>query len=261
MDSLIKGYLYRHIRKDTNEVFYIGISCNENYKRAYSKLRRNKFWINITSKTEYEVEIMLESEDYNFLIKKEIEFIKLYGRKDLKEGTLVNLTYGGEGFIGYKYTDEDRKKMSESRKGKGGLKGEKHPMYGRRGVLSPCYGIPVSEEAKRKSSESQKGEKHHYYGKKRDESFCIKISEALKGRKYPELSKKFKGEGNPFFGKKHSDKTLEKRSKKVIDTSTNIIYKSMFDASEKLKINYVTLKYWLRESKFTKTSLRYYKED
>lgn len=33
------GYLYRHIRKDTNEVFYIGVSCkNDNrYKRAKEK--------------------------------------------------------------------------------------------------------------------------------------------------------------------------------------------------------------------------------
>lgn len=46
------GYLYRHIRLDTNEVFYIGVSCNANYKRAYSKTHRNQFWENIVKKTE-----------------------------------------------------------------------------------------------------------------------------------------------------------------------------------------------------------------
>lgn len=87
-------YLYRHIRLDTNQVFYIGIGCG---RRAYTKHSRNKHWQSITNKTSYTIQIMLESFDRNFIVSKEIEFIALYGRKDLGKGTLCNFTDGGEG--------------------------------------------------------------------------------------------------------------------------------------------------------------------
>ena len=54
-----KYYIYRHIRLDTDEVFYIGRgtksktfskTIENEYKRAYSK-KRSSFWENITNKT------------------------------------------------------------------------------------------------------------------------------------------------------------------------------------------------------------------
>jgi len=82
------AYIYRHIRLDKNEPFYIGISkSNINYKRAFNTTARNSFWKNIVSKTEYEVEILLESDDYEFIKQKEVEFLSLYGRRDLNKGT------------------------------------------------------------------------------------------------------------------------------------------------------------------------------
>lgn len=103
-----KYYLYRHIRLDTNEPFYVGIGtkigkCGTekcNYSRAFSRYSRNFLWKNVTNKTDYEVEILLESDDYEFIKQKEIEFIALYGRRDLGEGTLVNMTDGGDGMLG-----------------------------------------------------------------------------------------------------------------------------------------------------------------
>ena len=99
-------YLYRHIRLDTGEPFYIGIGTKFTdraytykgiYIRAFVKSRRNNFWKSIVNKTDYEVEILLESDDYEFIKQKEIEFIALYGRRDLGKGTLVNHTNGGGG--------------------------------------------------------------------------------------------------------------------------------------------------------------------
>lgn len=121
-----KYYLYRHIRLDKNEVFYIGIGSKYvsennlyiNYSRAYNKSSRNRFWKNIINITNYEVEILLESDDLSFIKQKEKEFIKLYGRKDLKEGSLSNLTDGGEYEKGYICSTETRKKISNSKKGK-----------------------------------------------------------------------------------------------------------------------------------------------
>ena len=104
-----KYYLYRHIRLDKNEPFYIGIgtkctkfkhhSIKSEYKRAYSKGKRNNLWYKIVNKAGYRVDILIESNNYDFIEKKEVEFIKLYGRKDLRLGTLCNMTDGGEGSI------------------------------------------------------------------------------------------------------------------------------------------------------------------
>ena len=90
-------YVYRHIRLDKNEPFYIGIGCQKNFGRAFQKgNRRSVFWNQIASKTKYEVEIIFENVSKKFACNKEKEFISLYGRKDLKNGTLVNLTIGGD---------------------------------------------------------------------------------------------------------------------------------------------------------------------
>lgn len=127
------AYLYRHIRLDKNIPFYIGIGNDTTYRRARTSNNRNKMWHNIVNKTSFEVEILLDDIPHEFAKLKEKEFIKLYGRKDLWLGPLVNCTDGGEGNTnwseiqkiryaekrkGYKPTPETIKKLSESHKGK-----------------------------------------------------------------------------------------------------------------------------------------------
>jgi len=116
-------YLYRHIRLDTNEPFYIGIGTKRRkynsfiveYARAFNRCNRSKFWNNIVAKTDYRVEIMFESDNYETIKEKELEFIELYGRRDTGTGSLVNLTDGGDGSIGLKHSKQTRQKMSHSR--------------------------------------------------------------------------------------------------------------------------------------------------
>lgn len=100
-----KYYLYRHVRLDKNEPFYIGVGTKRGklktdyisaYYRAFTNDTRNKYWHNITSLSEYDVDILLESDDRDFILSKEVEFISLYGRKCLGSGTLVNLDGGGK---------------------------------------------------------------------------------------------------------------------------------------------------------------------
>lgn len=135
------AFVYRHIRLDKNEPFYIGIGFGKTNYRAYqkTKTKRSVFWQNIVSKTEYRVEILFENVSKEFAMKKEIEFISLYGRKDLGTGTLVNMTIGGENppalcgdknsmknpesrlklsrsRIGIKFTEEHKLKLSQSKK-------------------------------------------------------------------------------------------------------------------------------------------------
>ena len=93
------AYLYRHIRLDKNEPFYIGIGSDANYKRANSQFGRNKYWHNIVAKTDYEVEILLDNITWDYALNKEIEFIELYGRR-INGGILSNITKGGDGVLG-----------------------------------------------------------------------------------------------------------------------------------------------------------------
>jgi len=144
--------VYVHIRLDNSEVFYVGRGIDR--RRMNSKSSRNKYWHNIVNKCGYYGEVIWESdvsmkkEDaWEEAGKKEIEFIKKYGRQDLGEGCLVNMTDGGEGAIGKIYTEEYRKKLSDSHIGI------------HSGINHPLYGKGHSGETRRKISESQRGRK------------------------------------------------------------------------------------------------------
>ena len=146
---MAKYYLYRHIRLDTGEPFYIGKGTKRKYfssiqtefSRAYSKHRRSNFWKNITNKIDYKVEILFESNNHNLIVQKEKEFIKLYGRKDLDEGTLCNLTDKHGGLPGFSHSDKAKREI--------GIKNSKenNGMWGREG---PRKGVKVSKSTKEK---------------------------------------------------------------------------------------------------------------
>jgi hypothetical protein len=141
------AYVYRHIRLDKNEPFYIGIGKLPNYKRAFEKQKRNQFWQNIVAKTDYEVEILFDDISWEEAEKKEIEFISLYGKRDNGTGCLVNISNGGGGTKGFKHSEEAKKKISLASKN--------------------MVRKPISEETKQKIREtltgrigSNKGFKH-----------------------------------------------------------------------------------------------------
>lgn len=173
------AYVYRHIRLDKNEPFYIGI-CKHNdpyYKRAKSKLRNN-IWKKIADKTDYEVEILFSNIDIEFAKNKEIEFIDLYGRICCGTGTLANIGGGGEPM--YDPPEYLRNALRER------TKGEKNPFYGKK----------HSKETRRKISEMQLGQKRAPMS----EQTKIKIGLAHKGKptwvkglKQPEAAKKRSG--------------------------------------------------------------------
>lgn len=102
--------VYQHIRKDTNEVFYVGIGKTE--KRAHTKQGRNLDWYKIVNLYEYFVEIIYTELTWELASQMEKYLVKEYGRNDLDLGGLVNKTNGGDGTIGYKHTIETRKKLS-----------------------------------------------------------------------------------------------------------------------------------------------------
>jgi len=91
-------YVYEHYRKDTSEIFYVGIGRLENgkYKRASSSFKRNPHWKSVSEKHGFYYKIVFESESRDVVCQKEIQLILHYGRKDLGSGPLVNKTTGGE---------------------------------------------------------------------------------------------------------------------------------------------------------------------
>ena len=147
-------YLYHHIRLDTNQVFYIGISRHNKrnkYKRAAQKDKRNPIWKNIVAKTDFKYEILLESEDISLIKFKEIELISLYGKIRENTGCLANITDGGEGTFGYKPTKEIRLKQSKM------MKGKKHSEETKQKMRAAQLGKVVSTEVGKKISQSKKG--------------------------------------------------------------------------------------------------------
>ena len=112
-------YVYKHTRTDNNQIFYIGIGSDENegYKRANTTKGRNDYWHKITNKVAYRVEILYDNIDCETACEKERELIKIIGRRCLNEGTLVNITEGGEGFRS-NHTEETKRKISENLTGK-----------------------------------------------------------------------------------------------------------------------------------------------
>lgn len=91
-------------------------------------------------------------------------------------------------FKGKKHSEETRKKMSESLKGK--LTGEKNPMFGKKGEQAPMYGKRHSDETKKKmsiaarniSDETRKRRSESRKGKKLSDETKKKMSLSKKGK-------------------------------------------------------------------------------
>lgn len=133
------AYVYRHIRLDKNEPFYIGIGNDMTNKRAKEKARRSNLWKKIIAKSDYEVEILFDGISYDEAKLKEIEFIELYGRIDLGNGTLANLTNGGDGTINP--SQETRDKISKVNKGRKNSEALMELLINRKGQKNPAFGI------------------------------------------------------------------------------------------------------------------------
>lgn len=150
------AYVYRHIRKDKNQPFYIGIGTDKNYSRANTIQRRNQLWNRVYNKTEIEVEILIDDIVLEAAREKEIEFIALYKRIN-DGGMLTNITLGGEGVTGYK-----NYKLSE--RNRAGLWiGKKHKAESIDKIRKAITGLKRTEETKERIKKAKHG---MHYGTK-----------------------------------------------------------------------------------------------
>lgn len=223
-------YIYRHIRKDINEPFYIGIGTKpkkytthaEEYKRAFKSCDRKQIWKNIVSKTDFKVDIISESNDYEEIKAMEKYFISLYGRKNNRTGILSNLTDGGEGTHGriWKPTKEHIEKVIESNK---------------RRKLTPEHLMALNNGRRNKptSEESRKRYSLSKIGIKPTEESKLKNSIAHRNGNHP-------------------------KAKKVICTESGIIFDCVKDAAKHFGRNYNRLSRNIRERPHTTTLIYYY---
>lgn len=147
----LKGsYVYIHRRKSNNEVFYVGKGVNHRWSMVFD---RNRYWKNVAFKHGVYCDIVANSLTDNeaFLLEKKL--ISIYGRLDQKTGTLTNLTEGGDGVVGYVFTEEHRRKMSEN------SKKQYHSPERRLKMSLRHKGKVMSEETRKKLSESRTGYK------------------------------------------------------------------------------------------------------
>jgi len=113
--------VYIHTGKDNNEVFYVGIGKSES--RAISRCKRNVFWNNYVNVHGFYHTIVFKDLSWEEACEKEIELIEMYGRRKLGEGTLVNLTVGGQG--GATMTGRKNPSLTRLNKERAGIRGIK----------------------------------------------------------------------------------------------------------------------------------------
>ncbi|MEI7943048.1 MAG: NUMOD3 domain-containing DNA-binding protein [Candidatus Riflemargulisbacteria bacterium] len=224
-------YLHRrnNIENSIDNIFYIGIGISE--KRACSKQGRNLHWKRIVNKYGFTIEILYNDLTWEEACQKEIELIKLYGRKDLGLGNLVNLTDGGDGQLGCFPNKESRKKKSISIKKALESQEVRKKMGDRQlGEKNHRFGKHLSKEEKENLSNFHKGEKNSMYGKRHS----IELIEQIQNSRKTSLSRLIemnKGSNNPMFGKKlsedrkreisnfHKGKTVSEETRKKMSDS------------------------------------------
>jgi hypothetical protein len=194
------AYVYRHIRLDKNEPFYIGIGSDTNGKfiRANSLTKgRNILHQNILNKTEVRVDIILDDLTWEEACEKEKEFISLYGRIDLGTGCLSNMTLGGDGIK--ELSLKSKQILSEKAKLNHILKPEKylHSTDTRNKISKALLGKEKTEIHKSKLSKSKIGKVR---GAMTEEQ-KVKISIANKGNKRYDVSERNKNRIGPCKGK------------------------------------------------------------
>lgn len=185
-------YVYQLRLEGSNEPFYIGKGKG---RRAWDHLtdksnsyKARKIRKALSEGIEVLVEIVVDGLTEEQALRIEVWTIKMWGRKDIGEGPLTNLTDGGEGTSGakFKLSEDQKRKMSERAKKQNARppsnKGRKMSDEQKKKISDSTKGIPrpwksgkrgpMTEEQRKKISEAKIGEKHQYFGKKRDLVVC-----------------------------------------------------------------------------------------
>lgn len=171
----MKFYVYEHVRPDTGQIFYVGKGFG---KRAWFLKERNRHHMHIIGKLArigMVVEVRLiatglkEQEAFELEIKRIAELRR-------NKISLVNLTDGGEGISGLKFSEKSKLMMSNAHKGK---------------TLSAEHRAKISEKSKlyRHSNESKQKISESNKRRKLSEETKAKIGAKHRGRKRKPFTK------------------------------------------------------------------------
>ena len=203
-------YVYEHWRPDRDECFYVGKGKggraadmrrgrNRHHKAIQAKLSR----LGMCVEVRLVAEGLLEEESFD-LERARIAFWRTAGVD------LANLTDGGEGPSGHKHTEEHKRKIGESSRGRT-LSPEARAKIG-----AANTGRNVGRRFK-KSADAVERTRQAHLGKPKSEETRRKISETkkadptLKGRKMPRDGVERARQAN--LGKKRSEETRAKMRK------------------------------------------------
>lgn len=176
-------YVYIYSKPDGTP-FYVGKGCGKRYIKHLNDAKSNRHSDSYNIRTIRKllsmgespiIEKVIENIDEELAFFIEEALISKYGRKDLGTGILVNQTAGGDGIR--QVSKEVLKKQTAKF-----IKWSKEER-----VVDSEYRSKISE-----------GLKQHY------------IDNPVTDEKKQHLSKLFKGSGNPFYGKTHTQQTIEK---------------------------------------------------
>ena len=149
--------VYLHRKESDNSIYYVGIGNDKS--RAKAIRGRSQYWTRVFNKYGRNIDIVADNIDLEDAKELEVFLIQEIGISNL-----CNHTLGGEGFFGGKHTEESKRKMSESNKGR-----------------------VVSKETRSRMSKIMMG--HPNYLKSQSKEARIKIGKALKNREWKQSSK------------------------------------------------------------------------
>jgi len=200
-----------YIYKTTNTIngkIYIGKSekdVDENREYLGSGVILKKA-VKKYGKDNFTKEILYVSDSIDKINEAEIAYISYF--KEMFQENCYNIAEGGTGGNSLKFYSEDqlnnfKNKMSAI------LKGENNPFYGKQ----------HTKETKQRISETKQGSCYSDEFKQKCSNRMIGNTINI-GRKHSKetIDNKreiFSGEGNPMYGKKHSEETLNKISKRI----------------------------------------------
>jgi group I intron endonuclease len=213
-------YTYCHA-KPNGSIFYIGKGMGD---RAWSKENRNIHWKRTVDKYGYEIDVLAQWKTEEEAFEHEKFLILCFKKMGYK---LVNMTNGGEGSAGYKWTDEQKANIDVS--------GNKNPMFNKK----------HSEQAKNKISAKAKG-------RIIPDEIKTKISQSLKNRDFSKKHlEKLKiaslGNKNGIGNKGNLGRISHNAKKCMID---GIEYASAMQAVKQLGLTRMIITYRLKNPKY-----------
>jgi hypothetical protein len=205
------AYVYEHWRPDTDQCFYVGKGSGERANRFHPSARgphhRNIILKLRRAGLRPEVKIIADGLTDGEALALEMQRIGLHGRENL-----ANHTAGGDGLLDP--DAETRAKMSAAAQ-----KRLANPEFRDRHKAA-CRDAMARPDVAERTKAANLARR----GRKAAPGVGEKISKALKGKPRPQSSELFRGERNPFYGKKHSPESIaravEKRRGRVVTEET-----------------------------------------